>query len=76
MTTSVSVDQVVANFGTRRPSNPLLALRFRTAVRAFAKSHLATGTFKWLQLPSLQVISRSSSIPCPPLHHLRARGGF
>ena len=31
---AVSVDQVGANVGTRRPSNPLLALRFRTAVRA------------------------------------------
>jgi len=30
----VSVDQVGADVGTRRPSNPLLALRFRTAVRA------------------------------------------
>lgn len=37
--------------------------------------HLATGTFKWLQLLSFQGISRGSSIPWTPLHHLRARGG-
>jgi len=71
----VSVDQVGADVGTRRPSNPLLALRFRTAVRAFGKSHLATGTFMWLRLPSFQGISRGSSIPWTPRHHLRARGG-
>jgi len=38
--------------------------------------HLATGTFKWLRLPSSQGISRGSSISWTPLHHLRARGGF
>ena len=70
----VSVDQVGADVGTRRPSRSLLALGLRTAVRAFEKSRLATGTFKWLQLPSFQGISMGSSIPWPPRHHLRARG--
>lgn len=71
----VSVDQIGADVSTRRPSNPLLALRFRTAVRAFGKSHLATGTFIWLQLPLSQGISKDSSIPWTPFHHLRAREG-
>lgn len=38
--------------------------------------HLATGIYKWLQLPSSQGISRGSSISWIPLHHLRSRGGF